>query len=112
MSIYSRFISVLVIFNLLLLTLLSTASSTSVGEKNEVTNKLNAFKNDEDSLATLDEKPPIILNAEKIDYNQETHIVNATGNVQVVQGNRTLRANKIIYNKKTGQMSAYGNVCL
>jgi LPS-assembly protein len=112
MSIYSRFISVLVIFNLLLLTLLSTASSTSVGKKNEVTNKLNAFKNDEDSLATLDEKPPIILNAEKIDYNQETHIVNATGNVQVVQGNRTLRANKIIYNKITGQMSAYGNVCL
>lgn len=58
------------------------------------------------------ETPPILLSADEIDYDQKTETVVATGNVEIVQEDRILRAHRITYNRNTGVMTATGNVCL
>jgi LPS-assembly protein len=55
---------------------------------------------------------PLLINADKIDYNDETDIVIATGNVQIAQEGRILHAQKVTYNRKTGKMIAENQVFL
>lgn len=67
---------------------------------------------DQASKPEIKEPVPMLLYSDNIDYDQETETVIATGNVQITQGDRLLRAQKITYNRKTGMMTAVGNVCL
>lgn len=56
--------------------------------------------------------PPVLLTADKMTYNQDLGIVVATGNVEVVQGDRVLRADSLSYNQRNDTVSASGNVSL
>lgn len=48
--------------------------------------------------------------ADQIDYNSETEVVVAKGNVILDRGPQTLRADEVIWQRKTGDVEARGNV--
>ncbi|MBM3467826.1 MAG: LPS-assembly protein LptD [Alphaproteobacteria bacterium] len=70
------------------------------------------FEKDKMGQTSLPENSVILINADKVDYHQETDTIIATGNVQIAQGVRILHAEKVTYNKKTGLITAAGNVWL
>ena len=91
----------------------STMASMAVKESEENNQHMEMIQNENNKIKPPSKEPsPILLSADNIDYDQEADMVVATGNVQIVQGERLLRAQKITYNKKTGMMIAIGNVCL
>jgi len=55
---------------------------------------------------------PIHLSADEMSFDQETGLVKATGNVEIINGPRRLLANSITYNQKTELVTASGNIQL
>ncbi len=55
---------------------------------------------------------PINLSADQMSFDEETGIVTATGNVEIIQGQRKLLADMITYNQNTDVVIATGNVQL
>lgn len=55
---------------------------------------------------------PVALVADSIEYDNNTGIVVASGNVEVYYGERTLTAERIVYNSRTERISAQGNIVL
>ncbi len=58
------------------------------------------------------EKGPVDFVADNLVHDDQTQTVTATGNVEMVQGGRTLKADKVIYNLTTDKAKAVGNVVL
>lgn len=54
----------------------------------------------------------LLLSADDVAYDEIKDTVTATGNVQIVQGDRALQAEKITYNRKTAFITAEGDVWL
>lgn len=48
--------------------------------------------------------------ADRLDYDSNTEIVTATGNVQLLREGNRLRADNVTWNRNTGQVEATGNV--
>ncbi len=48
--------------------------------------------------------------ADKLEYDEATEIVTATGNVILTRATQKVQASKIVWNRKTGQVEAIGNV--
>ncbi len=48
--------------------------------------------------------------ADSLEYDQNTEIVTARGNVKMERENNQLRANQVVWNRKTGQVTASGGV--
>ena len=113
MTFRSYLFSLLLISTAVLPTLHTMMAHASMGEAEEANNK-DILQKEKDERLKLQSKEtsPILLSADSIDYNQETDMVIATGNVEIGQGDRLLHAQKVIYNRKTGMMTAAGNVCL
>ena len=73
-----------------------------------------------DLRAALSPRPPLIyssempvrIDAQHLSYDDVAETVTATGNVEVVQDDKILRADKIVYNQKTDTVAASGNVTL
>ena len=57
-------------------------------------------------------EPPIVVNADKIEYSKEINLVTMTGNVEVVKGDTTLTCDKAVVNTLTNEAHAEGNVIL
>ncbi len=55
---------------------------------------------------------PVLIVADELSYDEELGAAVARGNVEIVQGNRTLLADTVSYNQKTDTVSASGNVIL
>ena len=55
---------------------------------------------------------PATFQADKVDYNDTDHTVTWSGNVQVWQDERVLRADQITYDRDTGVVTARGNVAV
>ncbi|MFT8656236.1 MAG: LPS assembly protein LptD [Acetobacter papayae] len=53
---------------------------------------------------------PATFQSDKVDYNDTDHTVTWSGNVQVWQDERVLRADQIVYDRDTGIVTARGNV--
>jgi LPS-assembly protein len=53
-----------------------------------------------------------LLQADRMDYDEETKTVTATGNVEVAMDDQILRADKVTYNKDTDVVRATGNVVI
>ena len=53
---------------------------------------------------------PVEVIAEAMDYNQETGVVTATGEVELMQGKRVLHGDSVTYNKKTDIVDAEGAI--
>lgn len=60
----------------------------------------------------LNNREPVVLNADRLSYNQNTEIATALGRVEVMQGDKLLRADKIVYDKKRDVVTAEGNVSI
>jgi len=60
----------------------------------------------------LNIKKESLLSAEQITYDQQSQIVNALGNVEIVQGERILKADRIIYDVQADTIKAEGNIIL
>jgi LPS-assembly protein len=54
----------------------------------------------------------IDFNADALNFDQNTDIVTATGNVRVSRDGNKLRADKVIWDRKSGQVRAEGNVII
>ena len=61
------------------------------------------------AAATADEER-INFEADRVEYGNDTEIVNATGSVVLVQGEQSVRSDAVTWNRKTGQIVATGNV--
>jgi len=57
-------------------------------------------------------KTPVLITADALRYDQKRGEVIATGNVQISQGSRTVRADKVIYNQRTKKIIALGKVAI
>jgi LPS-assembly protein len=55
---------------------------------------------------------PVNIAAKELTHDEAGQAVTATGNVELVQGGKILRADKIVYNLGTDVVSAIGNVAL
>lgn len=55
---------------------------------------------------------PILFSADEISNDQELGIVSASGNVEILQGDRVLLADTVRLNRKTETVSAQGNIKL
>ena len=97
--------------SLVLLALLSSpafAISVSVGlNPTPVFTKTNVKPKSKPST-----KEPVLLTAEHVDYDKDSSVVTATGNVEVIQGETIMLADKVLYDKATNTMMAEGNVSI
>jgi LPS-assembly protein len=57
-------------------------------------------------------KDPVLLTAEHVDYDKETSVVSATGNVEIVQGETIMLADKVLYNQTSNTITAQGNISI
>lgn len=55
---------------------------------------------------------PVLLKADQLRHERKLGIVVGSGNVEITQGDRTLRADTVSYNQKTDILTATGNVVL
>jgi len=55
---------------------------------------------------------PVLFSADEVQYDEPLGAVVATGNVEIVQGERVLQADRVTYNQRTGKVTASGNVVL
>ena len=60
----------------------------------------------------FDSDLPIHLSADGMRFDEKTGIVTATGNVEIISGQRKLLADTVVYNQNTDVVSASGNVHL
>ncbi|MBI3113361.1 MAG: LPS-assembly protein LptD, partial [Rhodospirillales bacterium] len=60
----------------------------------------------------IDPSLPVQLSADEMRYDQEQGLVTASGNVEIIHGQRRLRADTVTYNQKTDIVSATGNISL
>ncbi|WP_169568760.1 LPS-assembly protein LptD [Sneathiella limimaris] len=63
-------------------------------------------------VPTIDLEKESIFNADEILYDQSSDTVTASGNVEIVQGNRVLKADRVIYNVNADTVQAQGNIVL
>lgn len=66
-------------------------------------------------LSTPDTPQPkseeqVAFSSDQLNYDDNTDVVTATGNVQMVRDDNRLRADKVVWDRKTGQVVASGNV--
>jgi LPS-assembly protein len=64
------------------------------------------------SQAAMNNKLPLLLKADEINYHNQENIVIATGNVEISQGNEIIKADKIIFDRLAKIITAYGNVSM
>ncbi|MBV1933057.1 MAG: hypothetical protein KUG59_00100, partial [Parvibaculaceae bacterium] len=64
------------------------------------------------TVQTVSKDDEVLMQADELIYNQDTQIVTAEGNVEIVYGPRILMADRVTYNQTTGEVSAQGNVTL
>lgn len=58
------------------------------------------------------ENPEIYFSADEVENNQELSLITATGNVEIIRDNYTVKADKIIYNQKEDTVTAVGDVVI
>ncbi len=58
------------------------------------------------------ERKPVYLEADEMDYDKDSHIITARGNVQAMQDNRIVRADEVVYEQDKNLVTAAGNVSL
>ncbi len=59
-----------------------------------------------------DNNAPVTFTADSVEYDRDSGIVTARGNIEAWQGERVLRADEFTYNRNTGIATARGNVQL
>ena len=57
-------------------------------------------------------KQPVVITADSLRHDEQGGRTIATGNVQVTQGGRTVRADRVVYDRRAGRVTALGNVSI
>lgn len=57
-------------------------------------------------------KQPVVITADILRHDEQGGRIVATGNVQVTQGGRTVRADRVVYDRPAGRVTALGNVSI
>lgn len=65
-----------------------------------------------DRIGGIDSDRPLLLQSDTLEYDDAADVVTATGNVEVVQGERVLKARRIVYARRTGVVTAEGEIVL
>ena len=55
---------------------------------------------------------PVTLKADTVTHSRDGNMLTATGNVEIVEGGRVLRAERVVYDRVTGRMNASGGVVI
>jgi LPS-assembly protein len=63
-----------------------------------------------DPQATPKPSEEVAFSADKLDYDRDTDVVTAIGDVRMVRDANHLRADRVVWNRKTGDVTAVGNV--
>ncbi len=109
------------LYGLLLMgTMLSAASFTFAKDPkntfNELAESTSKLKPEFSSMSPIPEQPKeetdIYFSADSVENNQEQETVTATGNVEIIRENMTLKADKVVYNQRKDIITALGNVVL
>ena len=58
------------------------------------------------------EKSPIVITADSLRHDEQRGRIVAEGNVQVTQGDRTVRADRVVYDQRARRVTAQGNVSI
>ncbi len=53
---------------------------------------------------------PVTLKADTVTHSRDGNVLTATGNVEIAEGGRVLRAEKVVYDRVSGRMNASGDV--
>ncbi|MCY4549429.1 MAG: LPS assembly protein LptD [Defluviicoccus sp.] len=53
---------------------------------------------------------PVTLKADTVTHSRDGNVLTATGNVEIAEGGRVLRAEKVVYDRVSGRLNASGNV--
>ena len=53
---------------------------------------------------------PVTLKADTVTHSRDGNVLTATGNVEIAEGGRVLRAQKVVYDRVTGRIDASGDV--
>src|SRR5690606_39645064 len=64
------------------------------------------------AFAQAESDQPVLLTAETLKYDQSLGLVTAEGDVELVQGGRTLIADLVSYSERDDKVIASGNVAL
>lgn len=70
------------------------------------------FSDPEGFARAQDSQEPVDLQADRLEHDERTQIVTASGNVFLTQSGRILRADSVSYNLATDEVRAFGNVVL
>ena len=89
-----------------------TVSETISDSPNKIDPKLNITDVFTPKPSADPENPEIYFSADEVENNQELSIITATGNVEIIRNNLTVKADKIIYNQKEDTVTAVGDVVL
>ena len=57
-------------------------------------------------------KQPVVITSDSLRHDEQGGRTIATGNVQVTQGGRTVRADRVVYDRRAGRVTALGNVSI
>lgn len=57
-------------------------------------------------------EPPVLVTADRLNYDQSLGLIRAEGKVELVQGRRTLLADMVSYSERDDKVTASGNVSL
>lgn len=63
-------------------------------------------------LRGANNKLPVLLNADQLNYDREKDVITATGNVRISQGDNVVLADTVMYNRRTKIVVATGNVSI
>lgn len=65
-----------------------------------------------DPLEVEDENAPVDLTADDLQHDEQSRMITASGNVELVQAGRILKADRIVYDLAADEVMAIGNVVL
>lgn len=71
---------------------------------------LPKFEKKDVVIPEINKEEEVFIEADEMDYNAETQVVTATGNVEILKGENVLFADNISYDKTTDTVTATGNV--
>ena len=91
---------------------LSSPALTPVHGANRPSSPFSGVRVLDTKTGKINDKIPASFSADTLSFDPEKNSVNAQGNVELIHGQRTLRADRVIYDQKADVISAVGNVIL
>lgn len=95
-----------------LMTLITAQTTGSVGSATGARTNFSLKKGLSINNFKPQEDVPVIIEADKVTYDQEQESVEACGHVQLLQDKRWMTGDYLSYNKKESSLMARGNLCL